>query len=70
MVLDDTNLWILRGKCIALVGKSGTGKTSLVDVILCLLQSDRVIDMGNYSELQVRPKKIIIPSCKAKRLFA
>ena len=39
--LSDIYLKIRKGESVALIGKSGAGKTTLVDVILGLLQPDR-----------------------------
>jgi ABC-type multidrug transport system fused ATPase/permease subunit len=39
--IDDVSLIIRKGESIALIGKSGAGKTTLVDIILGLLQPDQ-----------------------------
>lgn len=37
-VLDEVNLEIKKGDCIGIIGKSGAGKTTLVDILLGLLE--------------------------------
>jgi len=38
LVLQDINLKIKRGESIGIIGKTGSGKTTLIDLLLCLLQ--------------------------------
>ena len=56
LAIEDLSLKIRRGESIALVGKSGAGKTTLVDIILALLiphQGDiRVDGMSIYNNLR------------------
>lgn len=41
VAVEEINLTITKGQSIALIGKSGAGKTTLVDIILGLLQPNR-----------------------------
>ena len=56
LAIEDLSLKIKRGESIALVGKSGAGKTTLVDIILALLiphQGDIKVDgMSIYNNLR------------------
>lgn len=54
--LQDVSLVIKKGQSIALIGKSGAGKTTLVDVILGLLEAEsgdiKVDDLSIYEDLR------------------
>lgn len=53
IALDNLSLTIKKGESIALIGKSGAGKTTLVDVILGLLNPQQGdIKVDNYSIYQ------------------
>ena len=39
-ILKDTGITINKGECVALVGKSGAGKTTLADILLGLLKPE------------------------------
>lgn len=39
-ILKDTGITIQKGECVALVGKSGAGKTTLADILLGLLKPE------------------------------
>ena len=50
LALEEINLTIKKGQAIALIGKSGAGKTTLVDIILGLLTPDQGdITVDGYS---------------------
>lgn len=40
-ILKDAGITIRKGECVALVGKSGAGKTTLADILLGLLKPER-----------------------------
>lgn len=40
-ILKDTGITIHKGECVALVGKSGAGKTTLADILLGLLKPEK-----------------------------
>lgn len=40
-ILKDTGVTIHKGECVALVGKSGAGKTTLADILLGLLKPEK-----------------------------
>ncbi|MBE9125343.1 MULTISPECIES: ABC transporter ATP-binding protein [unclassified Coleofasciculus] len=56
LALEDISLTIKKGESIALIGKSGAGKTTLVDVILGLLEPEsgdiRVDEVSVYKNLR------------------
>jgi subfamily B ATP-binding cassette protein MsbA len=56
MVLKDINLVIEKGKTVALVGKSGSGKTTMVDLIprfMDVTQGDLLIDGHDIKEYKI-----------------
>ncbi len=58
-VLKDINLTIPRGKIIGLLGKNGTGKSTLIKLINDLLTIDSGKILINGNEIGVESKKII-----------
>lgn len=58
-VLQDINLTIPRGKIIGLLGKNGTGKTTLIKLINDLLTPTSGQVLVNDKEVGVESKKII-----------
>ncbi|MBQ2873206.1 MAG: ABC transporter ATP-binding protein [Bacilli bacterium] len=59
VVLKDINLKIPRGKIIGLLGKNGTGKTTLIKLINDLLTPTKGKVLVNGMEVGVESKKII-----------
>lgn len=57
--LDDVNLTIPRGKIIGLLGKNGTGKTTLIKLINGLLTASSGEVLINGEPISVKSKKII-----------
>ncbi len=58
-ILEDINLKIPKGKIIGLLGKNGTGKTTLIKLINDLLTPDSGKVLVNGKEIGVESKKII-----------
>ncbi|MBQ8472067.1 MAG: ABC transporter ATP-binding protein [Bacilli bacterium] len=58
-VLKDINLVVPRGKIIGLLGKNGTGKSTLIKLINDLLTIDSGSILVNGSKIGVESKKII-----------
>ncbi len=58
-VLKDVNLTIPRGKIIGLLGKNGTGKSTLIKLINDLLTPTSGQILVNGSEVGVESKKVI-----------
>ena len=58
-VLKDINLTIPRGKIIGLLGKNGTGKSTLIKLINDLLTPTSGKILVNGKEVGVESKKII-----------
>ena len=58
-ILKDINLTIPRGKIIGLLGKNGTGKTTLIKIINDLLTPTSGKVLVNGKEIGVESKKII-----------
>ena len=58
-ILKDINLKITRGKIIGLLGKNGTGKTTLIKLINDLLTPTSGQILVNGKEVGVESKKII-----------
>lgn len=58
-VLKDINLTIPRGKIIGLLGKNGTGKTTLIKLINDLLTPTKGTILVEGKEIGVETKKII-----------
>lgn len=58
-ILDNINLIIPRGKIIGLLGKNGTGKTTLIKLINDLLTIDEGKILINGREIGPESKKII-----------
>ena len=58
-ILKDINLVIPRGKIIGLLGKNGTGKSTLIKLINDLLTPDRGEILVNGKNVGVESKKII-----------
>ncbi|MGN0992683.1 MAG: ABC transporter ATP-binding protein [Bacilli bacterium] len=58
-ILDDINLIIPRGKIIGLLGKNGTGKTTLIKLINDLLTIDEGKILINGKEIGPESKRII-----------
>lgn len=58
-VLEDVNLTIPRGKIIGLLGKNGTGKSTLIKLINDLLTPSNGRVLVNGREVGVESKKII-----------
>ena len=55
LVLQDVNLTVSKGEFVYLVGKTGTGKSSLLKTL--------------YGELQLKTMKILLKQlCLAKRI--
>jgi len=58
-ILEDINLTIPRGKIIGLLGKNGTGKTTLIKLINDLLTPDSGSILVNGKNIGIESKKII-----------
>ena len=58
-ILDNINLKIEKGKIIGLLGKNGTGKTTLIKLINDLLTLDNGKILVNGKEIGIESKKII-----------
>lgn len=58
-ILQDVNLTIPRGKIIGLLGKNGTGKTTLIKLVNDLLTPTSGKVLVNGKEVGVESKKII-----------
>ena len=58
-VLKDVNLTIPKGKIIGLLGKNGTGKSTLIKLINDLLTPDSGTILINGKEIGIESKKII-----------
>ena len=58
-VLDDINVIIPKGKIIGLLGKNGTGKSTLIKLINDLLTPDSGRILVNGKEIGIDSKKII-----------
>jgi ABC-2 type transport system ATP-binding protein len=58
-ILKDINLTIPRGKIIGLLGKNGTGKSTLIKLINDLLTPDTGTILVNGKEIGIESKKII-----------
>ena len=58
-VLDKINLTIPRGKIIGLLGKNGTGKSTLIKIINDLLTASGGKVLVNGNEIGIESKKII-----------
>ena len=58
-ILKDINLVIPRGKIIGLLGKNGTGKSTLIKLINDLLTPDSGDILVNGKSVGVESKKII-----------
>jgi ABC-2 type transport system ATP-binding protein len=58
-ILKDVNLTIPRGKIIGLLGKNGTGKTTLIKLINDLLTPTSGKVLVNGKEVGIESKKII-----------
>ena len=58
-VLKDVNLTIARGKIIGLLGKNGTGKSTLIKLVNDLLTPTSGKILVNGNEIGVESKKII-----------
>ena len=58
-ILSNINLTIPRGKIIGLLGKNGTGKSTLIKLINDLLTIDSGKILINGSEVGIESKKII-----------
>lgn len=58
-VLDNINLTIPRGKIIGLLGKNGTGKSTLIKIINDLLTASDGKVLVNGKEIGIESKKII-----------
>lgn len=61
-VIDDLNMTIKKGTSVAFIGSSGTGKTTLADIILALLkpQSGKILmDGTDIEELRGRWHQLI-----------
>lgn len=62
-VLKDVNLKIAKGKTIALVGQSGSGKTTMADMLPRFYDTDKgeiLIDGVNVKEIGIRSLRSII----------
>ena len=40
-ILKDINILIKKGEVIGLIGKTGSGKSTLIDILMCLLENQR-----------------------------
>lgn len=58
-ILKDVNLKIPRGKIIGLLGKNGTGKSTLIKLVNDLLTPDSGKILVNGKEVGVESKKVI-----------
>lgn len=58
-VLDKINLTIPRGKIVGLLGKNGTGKSTLIKIINDLLTASGGKVLVNGNEIGIESKKII-----------
>lgn len=55
-VLKNINLTLYRGKCVAIVGKSGSGKTTIAKMLAALYRPTRgsvLLDNDNFDEMTV-----------------
>jgi putative bacteriocin export ABC transporter, lactococcin 972 group len=71
VVLDDFNLSVEKGKMVALVGKSGSGKTTVLNIMGLLEKPDSgtVIVCGNTNVLPNSAKSVSILRNKIGYLF-
>ncbi len=58
-VLKDVNLTVSKGKIVGLLGKNGTGKSTLIKLINDLLTADSGKILVNGKEVGVESKKVI-----------
>lgn len=82
LVLDNVNVTIPKGKKIALVGSTGAGKTTLVDIVLGILRPDKgkitcdktVLNNENLSQWRSHfgyiPQMIYIYDCSIRENIA
>jgi ATP-binding cassette subfamily B protein len=63
-ILKNVNFFVKKGECIGIIGRTGSGKTTLINLMLGLLRSHGVkingIDMSNYNIDSVRKRCFLI----------
>lgn len=58
-VFSDLNLQVDQGEFVFLIGKSGVGKTSLLQMIyMDILPQSGYVQIGDYSSESIRPKEL------------
>jgi ABC-type sugar transport system ATPase subunit len=60
IILNDVSFSLRKGECVAIVGKSGAGKSSLVKILACLIPSDSGSVIFN-DKILPDPRTLLIP---------
>ena len=73
VALDSVTVEIKRGECVAVVGRTGAGKTTLTNVILKFKfpeEGDVLLDMRDLKEIDTKSyRKLIVPVLQEPFLF-